>query len=450
MEDLSSEISQKMRSAVKAKLMELGGNTYIDDELPDYVMIMVANKRSRQQMITDLTLFLDSQTELFVTWLHEVLTKLQAVTEQPAALTPSKKKKETKKKEKKKIADVVAEDCIIKSTNQHVEVESTKKEERSDTPPLPTITEMVVHHQKQKAVESNQKQKELVEIQKKIIETKKKIQEMDETEEPVEMEQAPKPVKKSIAERIGTKEPKRRNKREDRELYVPTNRRSDIHHDRKIGSRVIKAPPKVEVASDGEEHDKTVCSIIKVKPRPKLSPTRQPSKNLLLKAMADAQKSAVQATKDSLKRRLKSRSPSPLIKSMRGQKLYTKSYRNRMNRDAIIRRHIGKTKDNIVVHVKGSGTKEEYIPEPVSDKNDESDNDYVYIPQQIESKEGSMESLENVDYDMEKKPETTATQFVVTLDGVLSTELSNLSILFPTGSATVTKLTYSPSSHTWP
>lgn len=391
---------------MKAKLHELGGT--IDDELPDYVMIMVANKRSKQQMITDLTLFLDSQTELFVTWLHEVLTKLQEVTVQPA-LTP-KKRKETKKKEKKKIADVVAETVIKNNQQVEVDADAAKKEERSDTPPLPTITEMVVHHQKQKAVETNQKQKELAEIQKKIMETKKKIQEMDETEEPMEVELPP--PKKSIAERIGTKESKRKNKREDRELYVPSSRRGD----RKLGSRVIKAPPKVEVASDGENNDKTVSSIIKVKPRPKLSPTRQASKNLLLKAMADAQKSAVQATKDSLKRRLKSRSPSPAM-NLRGQKLYTKSYRDRMNRDAMIRRHVGKTKDNIVVHVKGTGTtKEEYIPEPVSDKNDDSDNDYIYIPQQIEAKEESLESFEN-DYDMEQKSETKTTQFVVTLDG---------------------------------
>lgn len=72
-----------LQSAVKAKLIELGTgglSGYIDDELPDYVMIMIANKRSKQQMIEDLQLFLSSQTELFVTWLHEVLQKLQEVT----------------------------------------------------------------------------------------------------------------------------------------------------------------------------------------------------------------------------------------------------------------------------------------------------------------------------------------------------------------------------------
>lgn len=91
------------QSAIKAKLIELGNANqtgYIDDELPDYVMIMVANKRSKQQMLTDLNLFLGANTgehiinfnshhntnfnldftENFVNWLHQVLQKLQEVT----------------------------------------------------------------------------------------------------------------------------------------------------------------------------------------------------------------------------------------------------------------------------------------------------------------------------------------------------------------------------------
>lgn len=45
--------------------MELGNASeagYIDDELPDYVMIMVANKRTKVQMSNDLHLFLGSNT----------------------------------------------------------------------------------------------------------------------------------------------------------------------------------------------------------------------------------------------------------------------------------------------------------------------------------------------------------------------------------------------------
>jgi hypothetical protein len=58
-----SKLSQQ--SAIKAKLLELGTGSqtgYIDDELPDYVMIMVANKRSKSQMLTDLNLFLGTNT----------------------------------------------------------------------------------------------------------------------------------------------------------------------------------------------------------------------------------------------------------------------------------------------------------------------------------------------------------------------------------------------------
>lgn len=67
---------------MKAKLIELGSGTagYIDDELPDYVMIMVANKRSKEQMVGDLSLFLGKNTDTFVNWLHQVLEKLQEVT----------------------------------------------------------------------------------------------------------------------------------------------------------------------------------------------------------------------------------------------------------------------------------------------------------------------------------------------------------------------------------
>ncbi|XP_041981327.1 zinc finger CCCH domain-containing protein 14 [Aricia agestis] len=98
MDVVGSEIGQKMRSAIKAKLTELG--CYVDDELPDYVMVMVANKRTRSQMEDDLQLFLGDNTELFVNWLHQVLKKLQEVTVAPVK-PEEKSKKESKVKDKK-------------------------------------------------------------------------------------------------------------------------------------------------------------------------------------------------------------------------------------------------------------------------------------------------------------------------------------------------------------
>ena len=43
-------------------------------------MVMVANKRKREQMEDDLQLFLGSNTAEFTNWLHQVLQKLQEVT----------------------------------------------------------------------------------------------------------------------------------------------------------------------------------------------------------------------------------------------------------------------------------------------------------------------------------------------------------------------------------
>lgn len=51
-----------------------------DEELPDYIMVMVANRRSKSQMTEDLNLFLSAKTSTFVNWLHIVLKKLKEVT----------------------------------------------------------------------------------------------------------------------------------------------------------------------------------------------------------------------------------------------------------------------------------------------------------------------------------------------------------------------------------
>ncbi|KAK9870253.1 hypothetical protein WA026_006339 [Henosepilachna vigintioctopunctata] len=78
MVDMGAEVGHKMRSAIKAKLTEL--DCYVDDELPDYIMVMVANKRTKTQMNEDLNLFLNTKTSTFVDWLHIVLKKLKEVT----------------------------------------------------------------------------------------------------------------------------------------------------------------------------------------------------------------------------------------------------------------------------------------------------------------------------------------------------------------------------------
>uniref|UniRef100_A0A8D0FEJ4 Zinc finger CCCH domain-containing protein 14 n=1 Tax=Strix occidentalis caurina TaxID=311401 RepID=A0A8D0FEJ4_STROC len=40
----------------------------LDEELPDYIMVMVANKKSQEQMTEDLSLFLGNNTVRFTVW----------------------------------------------------------------------------------------------------------------------------------------------------------------------------------------------------------------------------------------------------------------------------------------------------------------------------------------------------------------------------------------------
>jgi hypothetical protein len=53
---MDGAISQKLRLAVKSKLTTL--DAYIDDELPDLILVMVARKRAKDDMITELEPFL--------------------------------------------------------------------------------------------------------------------------------------------------------------------------------------------------------------------------------------------------------------------------------------------------------------------------------------------------------------------------------------------------------
>jgi len=47
-------------------MKKLSVNT--DDELPDYIMVMVANRKTEEQMAEDLSLFLSNNTNKFTSW----------------------------------------------------------------------------------------------------------------------------------------------------------------------------------------------------------------------------------------------------------------------------------------------------------------------------------------------------------------------------------------------
>ncbi|GFO33535.1 Zinc finger ccch domain-containing protein 14 [Plakobranchus ocellatus] len=122
--EVGTEISQKIRSAIKAKLMDLGA--YVDDELPDYIMVMVANKKNKSQMKADLSLFLGSNTDTFTSWLHGLLGKLQTITVD-SNKSKSGKSKVPKDKKKEKDAGGKSKDDSTKSKKSSREKSRKRK-----------------------------------------------------------------------------------------------------------------------------------------------------------------------------------------------------------------------------------------------------------------------------------------------------------------------------------
>lgn len=127
----------------------------------------------------------------------------------------------------------------------------------------------------------------------------------------------------------------------------------------RIGSRIIVAPPKPEYEDTVVEVP--VNSVIRVKPRPIIPSNKQASKNLLLKAVAEAQKSTAM---------VKPRPESPTIQTATGgrpQKLFTKSFRDNNSR-------MGKGKKNIVIEVTRPA---EQVAEDDDNFVEEGDDEYV-------------------------------------------------------------------------
>lgn len=187
-----------------------------------------------------------------------------------------------------------------------------------------------------------------------------------------------------------------RDTRKHKESVV--NKDDVISKKRLVESRVIVAPPRPEYDEDIVEVP--VNSVVKVQPRPVVPTNKQASKNLLLRAVAEAQKSTALVKP----RSETCRSKSAVISSDRSQKLYTKSFRDKKNL-------LHKGKQNIVIEVSTTNsptTRMRYENDDIDDGNElsiiedeqrihyvahgqsEDDDDaddagYVYIPLNISS-----------------------------------------------------------------
>lgn len=156
----------------------------------------------------------------------------------------------------------------------------------------------------------------------------------------------------------------------------------------RIGSRIIVAPPKPEYEDTVVEVP--VNSVIRVKPRPIIPSNKQASKNLLLKAVAEAQKSTAM---------VKPRPESPTIQNAttaRSQKLFTKSFRDNNSR-------MSKGKKNIVIEVTRQADQEaeddhfveegddEYVTAMISDVEDFDEEAYIPVDVNAENSDQEIE-----------------------------------------------------------
>lgn len=171
----------------------------------------------------------------------------------------------------------------------------------------------------------------------------------------------------------------------ERDIEVRANRtnrdvpRDSIKNDDKqapsnrIGSRVIVAPVKPDY--DEDEIEVPINSVVKVKPRPLIPRNKQASKNLLLRAVAEAQKSTALVNQPPREFKAKDKNKA---------ELYTKTFRNKLQKSNIVVQIAGEEMETIEVDestdmIELEKVEEEYIPKStVMDKEA-----FVYIPKAI-------------------------------------------------------------------
>ncbi|XP_015124536.1 zinc finger CCCH domain-containing protein 14 isoform X2 [Diachasma alloeum] len=139
------EVTNQLRSAIRAKLLELG--VRYDEELPDYILVMVVNKKTRQQMHEDLNLFLENNTTPFVDWLHDqVLKKLQKVTiakkKPPREFLPTVIVKQEEERKKKRSITQAEEESKEESVVEKSPLKPVQDRTKDSAIPLNKLSQM--------------------------------------------------------------------------------------------------------------------------------------------------------------------------------------------------------------------------------------------------------------------------------------------------------------------
>ncbi|XP_014802517.1 PREDICTED: zinc finger CCCH domain-containing protein 14 isoform X3 [Calidris pugnax] len=282
--EIGTEISRKIRGAIKGKLQELGA--YVDEELPDYIMVMVANKKSQEQMTEDLSLFLGNNTVRFTVWLHGVLDKLRSVTTEPTSVKSSESNIFESSLPSSKSSSCVSDERRREDTLPPLAVSSTRTE-RNDS-------RVSTSSQEQRNAASRQSCEDG--STSRLTSTVKPLRELSPSEAVIDIKPEPDDL---IDEDLNFVQEN------------PLSRKKPIEEgSRKRRLPVVSSVVKVKkFCNDGEDEEEEedygsrtggISSSVSVpaKPerRPSLPPSKQANKNLILKAISEAQESVTKTT----------------------------------------------------------------------------------------------------------------------------------------------------------
>ncbi|KAL3321314.1 hypothetical protein Ciccas_000021 [Cichlidogyrus casuarinus] len=103
----SPNVSHLKKSIVN-KLQELDAN--IDEELPDYIMVMVENKKSQKKMAEDLSLFLGDEADNFSLWLQNLINSQGSGTPPRVSVVRTKERSRSRSpKRRKRVSEPVVD-----------------------------------------------------------------------------------------------------------------------------------------------------------------------------------------------------------------------------------------------------------------------------------------------------------------------------------------------------
>jgi len=86
---LDNDDVQKLKGAISNKLNDLSALS--DDVLPEYILVMVQNKKGKHQVAQDLEAFLGKDARIFAEWLWDFLSAMNKSTNTSSEKPPQKR-----------------------------------------------------------------------------------------------------------------------------------------------------------------------------------------------------------------------------------------------------------------------------------------------------------------------------------------------------------------------